>query len=473
MRFIVKPWTRFPEDYKVEGPCIILLSDNWDDFGYKTCFSAYYVLQDGTRKDLSSVRILHRSEKTTKLVIPSEFYQLPVEYCSLGSTMDYYEKLSNLGHEVYDDVLKCLNDAAIFTTIREQFNDHEGFMSSLLRNGSNALNNANDYLKNSLVKQKYTFSYETKLDNAENSHKVDFSFFRNDGLPYRVTAIIGKNGTGKTRYLADLTNDLISDFKDNQDKFNGNRPSFGMILSLSYSAFTQFNNGSPKSENGTMYQNFGALDQDSRFNAELMLTKLKDSIKRIIEFERVEFWLEILEEIQSEEFKDRIEQVIVTEQRYDVLEELSSGQRMIFEIITNIVANIRLNTLIIFDEPEIHLHPNAIAVLLKALYTVLDKYDSFAILATHIPHVIQQIPSDSVVVFERIGQTAIVRKLEFESFGENLSELTIGVFETNNVFDNYKHILKKLSSDTDYEDVLLLFNNKLSLNARIYLKSCY
>ncbi len=297
--------------------------------------------------------------------------------------------------------------------------------------------NAEDFLKQSLARQKYIFTYESKLINANNPHKVNFSFYRTDGLPYRVTAIIGKNGTGKTRFLANLCSDLTSDFRDNHNKFDGKRPDFGMIISLSYSAFTQFTIKPTKIENSIIYENFGALDIHNKFNSELMLEKLKTSIKRIIEFERVQFWLEILKEILNEEFEAKIEQLISTEEKIEILTDLSSGERMIFEIITNIIANIRINTLIIFDEPEIHLHPNAIALLMKALYNVLDEYDSFAILATHIPYVIQQIPSESVVVFERIGQTALVRNLEFESFGENLSELTVGVFETNNVFDNY------------------------------------
>lgn len=473
MKFIVKKWTRFPEDYNcVQGPCVLLLENNWDDFGYRTSYGVYFKPPTGDQLiNLEGVKILHQTQKTT--VLPLEFDYLSSEYCSLGSSMDYYEKLSKLGSEVYNEILKSLNDVAIYEEIKSKFISHVGFNESLLRNGTNALHNARSLLNETDILSRYTFTYSTKLNGAINNHCVNFEFYRNDGIPYRVTAIIGKNGTGKTRYLADLASDLTTDFKLKQEKFVAGRPDFGMVLSLSYSAFTMFNKKTENDANNIMYKNFGVLDNSNLFSPELMETNLSESIKRIIEFKRVEFWIETLRDLQSDEFVDYILKTIVEKDDFSRLSQLSSGQRMIFEIITNIVANIRINTLVIFDEPEIHLHPNAIAKLMKALYAVLEEYDSFAILATHVPHVIQQIPSKSVVIFERIANSAIVKPLNFESFGENLSEITIGIFETNNVFDNYKNVLKKLSASYGYEEVLELFDHKLSLNARIFLKNCY
>ncbi len=470
MKFIIAEYTHYFSSKGYKGPCVVLMKDSWDDYGHKTTFIAKYIDENDDLFSLGAVKILDRYECVTKL--DNQFTQLSNNYCSLGSSMDYYEKISLLPKSTQHIILKSLNDVAINNEIYENFRKLVGFSDSLLRNGRNALNNAKAFLESKDIKNKMTFTYSTRLEGAENSHSVDFSFYRDDGIPYRVFSIIGKNGTGKTRYLADLTSDLTSDYKDNHEKFGGNRPSFGMILGLSYSAFTQFQKEAAEEANSDMYKYFGALDNENRFSTDIMEDNLRESVERIIEFKRVEFWLETLRDIQDEEFATTIKRVIVNEGKYDKLSGLSSGQRMIFEIITNILAHVRINTLIVFDEPEIHLHPNAISKLMKALYSVLEQYDSFAILATHIPHVIQQIPSDSVVVFERTGNVASVRKLRFESFGENLSELTNSVFETNNVFDNYKNVLKKLMETMDYDDVNELFGNKLSLNAKVFLKSC-
>ncbi|MBW6100166.1 ATP-binding protein [Escherichia coli] len=46
--------------------------------------------------------------------------------------------------------------------------------------------------------------------------------------------------------------------------------------------------------------------------------------------------------------------------------------------------------LVLFDEPETHLHPPLLAVLMSALRIVLNEVDAFAIVATHSPVVVQE-----------------------------------------------------------------------------------
>jgi predicted ATP-dependent endonuclease of OLD family len=53
---------------------------------------------------------------------------------------------------------------------------------------------------------------------------------------------------------------------------------------------------------------------------------------------------------------------------------------------------------LLFDEPETHLHPSIIFKLINTLNKLLDDYDSYLIIATHSPIVIQQIPSKKVMI---------------------------------------------------------------------------
>lgn len=468
-------FTHYPSEYldRVVAPCVLLLSDSWDDYGYKTYFNAYFVDSNKDIINLGGLRILDRNNDSTYLL--NEFDKLENNFCSLAASMDYYEKLGNLGKDVYVDILYRLRDAAYYSEIKADFYDLGGFQSSLLRDISsrNTLENAKAFLDKAKMDTRFDFEYTTQLPAADEPHKVSFKFDKNDDLPFRIIALIGKNGTGKSAVLSDLAYDLTEAYEKELEKFKPQKPVFGKLITISYSVFGGFEKKKSDKQDEIVYQNFGVLNEENVFSQDFMNNNLHSSIDRIKEFERVDTWLLILSELNSEEFIEYIKVHIIENSNYSFLKTFSSGQRMIFEIITNIVGSIRKNSLIIFDEPEIHLHPNAIALLLKSLYFILEEFDSYAIIATHVPHVVQQIPSKSVVVFDRIGNTPSVRPLNIECFGENLTTITNEIFETMNVFDNYKTVLKELAREMSYERVSELFSNRLPLNARVFLKSLY
>ena len=64
---------------------------------------------------------------------------------------------------------------------------------------------------------------------------------------------------------------------------------------------------------------------------------------------------------------------------------LSSGQAILAHFVTALMAWIEPNSLILFDEPETHLHPNAVATLFNVFVKILRDNESFAVIATHSP----------------------------------------------------------------------------------------
>ena len=76
-------------------------------------------------------------------------------------------------------------------------------------------------------------------------------------------------------------------------------------------------------------------------------------------------------------------------------ERLSAGQRLALNCIFHILSKIEPRTLILFDEPELHLHPQLLTGLLHALGEILDSQDSFAIIATHSP-IVMAYPDSSL-----------------------------------------------------------------------------
>lgn len=145
-------------------------------------------------------------------------------------------------------------------------------------------------------------------------------------------------------------------------------------------------------------------------------------------------------------------------------------------ILAEVLAYITNESLLIIDEPETHLHPNSISLFINVINRILDKFDSYAIISTHSPQVVQEVPSKDIIVVERIENSPSVRGLDIESFGENLNTITERIFHTISHDEYYRVFLKRLSQEKTYDELIEIFEKNslpLSFNAKIYLQSLY
>ncbi|MGN1159173.1 MAG: hypothetical protein ACI4SE_03150 [Lachnospiraceae bacterium] len=87
-----------------------------------------------------------------------------------------------------------------------------------------------------------SFRCQYKAPYSVNSIKLSFNFKKHDYIPYRICAVVGKNGTGKTHFLSQLASSLSGlDGSDNEIVFEGKRPPIDRVMSISYSVFDGFN----------------------------------------------------------------------------------------------------------------------------------------------------------------------------------------------------------------------------------------
>jgi predicted ATPase len=88
----------------------------------------------------------------------------------------------------------------------------------------------------------------------------------------------------------------------------------------------------------------------------------------------------------------------------------------------------RRDSLILFDEPEISLHPWAIATFAKAVKLAAASWNKQIFIATHSPVLMSQFNPENILVTEvdDIGQTAIKRVSEMEEIRDLLEEYAIG-----------------------------------------------
>jgi hypothetical protein len=75
MIFNVLPW-RSPIPQKSKEPLVILIQDNWDDYGFHTTFHATVVTESGPL-ELGTVKILHVNQEAglPRLNPPLRFYR--------------------------------------------------------------------------------------------------------------------------------------------------------------------------------------------------------------------------------------------------------------------------------------------------------------------------------------------------------------------------------------------------------------
>lgn len=169
----------------------------------------------------------------------------------------------------------------------------------------------------------------------------------------------------------------------------------------------------------------------------------------------------VKEKVDEEEYDNY---VLNTPRLEELVQQLSTGQLQIFSLITYVCANIHLSSLIIMDEPEVHLHPRLITKFIVAMNELLEMFDSYAIVATHSPLVVRECVKDNVYMMVRSQDNVpTIGKVAFNTFGEDLTTLYENIFdcdERDSYFyktikdivgsinkPSYKKVVEKLKKD--------------------------
>jgi ABC-type Mn2+/Zn2+ transport system ATPase subunit len=463
---------------RAELPCIVYLVDNWDDYDFKTLYHLCLFKKNGDKEVLGDVKILQANNQSTK--IPDSFSSLEPEFFSLGQDLEYYENMRKHLPKTHRRVLDALNDVVVKPQLLDEIETSSGFRNSLIRfnEAKLALRDGLATLEMRPVEKGYKFLYSGEIPGAEGGVCMDVDLQPDDPVPGRIFAIIGRNGVGKTQFLAKLARDLattkrvsIETVNQVESAFEPARPLFSRVIALSFSAFDKFQR--PEPEKYFSYIYCGVRDDSGRLSRGSLEKKHLDYLNRIFEQDREEHWEQHVANVMniSQNMVSIRRQIEELEQ--NLTPSMSSGQSILIYFISAALAYLKEGSLVIFDEPEIHLHPNAVALLMQTLQELLQEFNSYAIIATHSPVVIQEVPRKRVIRFEREGNITTAHPLGHESFGENIAELTCMVFETVEIPNFYKKTLQVLAKKHDFNTVSKMFDDQLSLHATAYLASLY
>ena len=423
----------------VQYPCVILEKDNWNDYGYNTSFRAAIYKNSRERLHQGTVKILHSKKANTTL---DEIFEnlSSNEYCSLWQSLEDYQIINGL--EFGNEILSALNDVNYNEIIREQFQSLPGFNDSLLRfsDAERAFQEGFKLITTDDDISNFSFHYIETLESLTPFGTLSLKFSRKLLGMHRTIGIIGRNGAGKTTLLANLAT-VLSGIQKSSAKLSP-RPPFSKVIAVSYSTFDDFYRPS-KNERTFSYSYCGIRGDKDLLTKQEIEQLFTSSYRSIIRNGRESLWNECMEILYLKKFETYFPLNIGV---IDSYKKLSSGQKIMTLSFTQIINVIDTNSLLLFDEPENHLHPNGQNTLFKCLDFVLNKFDSFSILSTHSPIFIQNIPQKNVFKIQSIDGVRTISTLPIESFGQHFSRLTEEIFgfSENNLF--YVEKLLELNS---------------------------
>ncbi len=474
-----------PADFDGHYPCVRLKKNDWNDYGFETTFQATLCPVEGTETwvEMGGVKIgrygYTTDDPSMRSILNGTMEALPNNYFSLGQVPSYYDDLAEAPPALRNTYATAMRDIALTAIDAEALEKEEVYRVSLLRT-SRALQ-ALDYGRSLFGAQAVPveqFEFRAKIG-RNGDHIVPFDFRPVQGLPHRVNVLVGVNGVGKTQLMARL-GVALSTFEEASateartaagETFEDAgvftpRPSFYGVVAVSFSAFDDFE--LPKRSDSVRYQytycgirkpEGGLLDEKAIAN------RIPAAIRKMDE--------------GQQNLLLRAMAAAMPQLEWETLPKgpgfygrLSAGQRIVLNIVSDLILYLRKRTLVLLDEPETHLHPQLTSTLMSVLTIILEELDCFAIVATHSPIVVQQVLARHVHVLQRMDPAPpMVSHPPSETFGENLSEIVRLVFDAVESDRGYQDVIDHLLEDEDVDAVVARFDGRLGLNARLYLES--
>ncbi|MER9946222.1 ATP-binding protein [Mesorhizobium sp. M0092] len=343
-------------------------------------------------------------------------------------------------------------------------------------------------------------------------------------LPRRAMVLIGRNGSGKSTLLSRIARVAFASPSDRTwpqltaiGVFDPPSIGFMRIIAVSYSAFENFSVpglyeteleqiASDMEKGGGRYVYAGLRDVVAEVREQLLSARSKPTDvdeRTVLEVEdrRPSTKLKSLDQL-ADEFVRLIGQI--AEHGDDALFDAalapvladasfadvagtdrqaligadprssflgwSTGHKIMLHAIASLVAHTTRKSLVLFDEPETHLHPPLIAAVMHALRLVLEEKNAFAIVATHSPVILQETLALHVRVIRRIGSEFEVFIPPRETFGENVGTLTYDTFGLTSATTDFHEILDLLiQAHNTIEEVNQHFRPGLSGQALAYV----
>jgi predicted ATPase len=442
-----------------------LSSGDWDDYSFKTSFGVTLYDLQGKQIDLGSVKIgyIGQTKGWTREKLPETFVSLPEGWFSLGQDVEYYKKaVSHLSAVDRSSILRALRDVVADESALVAAKNERVFKDSLTRGVSMSAIHGQfrRVLDGEVELTDFHFSYIQKGDERYAAVELDFRVEASSKPSTNIHVLIGRNGVGKTTLLNNMAGALLESPRPGQPAhsfyehgiFESLKPLskeyFSSIVSVSFSAFDPFlpPEDRPDRTAGPAYFYIGM--KNARFghgadkklppktDADLVNDFVTSFRSCLSQPEKRDRWHNAIKRLESDpnfEAMDLgrllgLEDKAAIKAAGSMAGKMSSGHSIVLLTITKLVATVEEKTLVLLDEPESHLHPPLLSAFTRALSELLHNRNGVAIIATHSPVVLQEVPRSCVWKLTRFRMEGRSDRPERETFGENVGILTREIF---------------------------------------------
>lgn len=483
-----------------------LWTDNWDDwFEFATLYVLTYFDREGAKHEIGGVKIgqFGMADEQRRPDLPARFPFLEDRFFSLGQDADYYEAIGGLDPNTARDILASLNDIVADEELYQRAREEKVTGTSLMRSVSERtiVGQFRRIVAGGATLTEYTFRYRgpAQIDPEFDPVALVFDVVPSSRPPSNIQVIIGRNGVGKSHLLNAMSRALVEEedvekngqFLDEVDDFEELESPFANIVSVTFSAFDDFPlvRNSRNATKGVRYTNVGLRKRVRQTNDDggtesVTSTQQPDELTQDFVTsakacangqQRRERWRRALRTLESDPMFEEADVTSLLDLDPDALggragrlfRKLSSGHKIVLLTITKLVDSVEERTLVLMDEPEAHLHPPLLAALIRAISDLLINRNGVAIVATHSPVVLQEVPRSCVWKIRRHGGGAVIERPEVETFAENVGRLTYEVFGlevTRSGF--YKMIEEAIGPYDDFDDVVGKFDGELGMEGR-------
>lgn len=473
---------------------VLLDSSNWDDyFQFQTSFYLTYFDAAGEQHAIGSSKIGRvgllpgriPDEGVRKPDPPGVFSELPDEFFSLGQDTSYYERLEALGGTFREKFLKAMRDVAFDADLLDRVQSEEVMGVSLLRDVP--LRTVRDQYarlaNGGALLTPYRFIYKHQVPKGD-PIELNFRVEPNSHPPSNIHVLIGRNGVGKSTLL----NELAKEFTKQPVLTDSDELALSNIVSVSFSAFDEFEPISiPRDRTkGLTYHYVGLKKKDEPGTKDLtaLASEMTKSARICLQGARRARWARAVGLLETDPIfaEAGIGDLISNDGNDDdtvlkVLSHLfkkrfSSGHKIVLLTVTKLVETVEEKSLVLLDEPETHLHPPLLSAFIRSLSDLLTNRNAVALIATHSPVVLQEVPSTCVWKLNRRGWSLAVDRIEIETFGENIGTLTDDVFGLEVTATGFHKMLADAAQNYfDYESALASFGGQVGAEGRAILRA--
>ena len=469
-----------------------LIEDQWDDwFQYSTMYDLYVVDLSFQKHYIGKVKIGQRGmgNEQRRPTLNESFSSLSKDFFSLGQDSYYYENIKNLGDGKRQEILTALNDIAYNTKLIRIAQKEPVTKISLLRSVplTTVRGQFNRIALGGARLTPYNFEYKSvPIREGIEPILIEFNVDPDSYPPSNIHVIIGRNGVGKTYLISNMIRSIIQPHSDNQGNVGETRflhdrqtaeDHFSRIIFVSFSAFDELNFK-------TRSKKFVRIGLPAHSDEDSTYTRLNEtfatSFSACLHGPQRSLLIKVLNMLKSDPMfsESGIIDYCEEDNKYNnddlksVFSRLSSGHKIILLSITQLIEKVMEKTLVFLDEPEGHLHPPLLSAFIRALSELLLDKNGVAIIATHSPVILQEVPRSCIWKLRRTGAHCKAERLNIESFGADITTLTTEVFGLEVINSGFHSLLQELVNRYGtYDRVLRKLNGQLGAEGRALVKT--